>query len=199
MYDLFILVKPNQKPITMYDIQEITEEQKHKIAIMRNEDVFKQFFMQNFEVLKGYASSIVKDGYHAEDVACEVLWEIWNMGPKLVQIKSLSAYTYRATKNKCLNLLRNKIIQYQPAEVYCDTLVDDLSPEALLISKEKTREIERAIDQLSPKTKEAFLLVKDCQMTYKQAAETMGIAVKTVDRHIQIAIEKLYFLLKSKK
>ena len=54
MYDLFILVKPNQKPITMYDIQEITEEQKHKIAIMRNEDVFKQFFMQNFEVLKGY-------------------------------------------------------------------------------------------------------------------------------------------------
>lgn len=35
-------------------------------------------------------------------------------------------------------------------------------------------------------------------MTYKQAAETMGIAVKTVDRHMQIAIEKLYMLLKEK-
>lgn len=183
----------------MYDIQEFSEEQKHKIAIMRDEYVFKQFFIQNFEVLKRHALSIVKDDYHAEDVACEVLWEIWNMGAQFVHIKSPSNYLYRATKNKCLNLLRNKVVRYEPVEAYADTLIDNLSPEALLISTEKTREIERAIDQLSPKTKEAFLLVKDCQMTYKQAAETMGIAVKTVDRHIQIAVEKLYFLLKAKK
>jgi RNA polymerase sigma-70 factor (ECF subfamily) len=66
-------------------------------------------------------------------------------------------------------------------------------------SSPEIKELEFAIDQLSPKTKEAFLLVKDYQMSYKQAAETMGIAVKTVDRHMQIAIEKLYFLLKEKK
>lgn len=183
----------------MYDIKDFNEEQKHKIAIMRDEYVFKQFFIQNIEILKQYALSIVKDDCHAEDVASEVFWEIWNMGSKLVDIKSVSAYLYRATKNKCLNLLRNKIVRYEPVEVHCNTLVDDLSPEVLLISTEKTKEIEFAIDQLSPKTKEAFLLVKDYQMTYKQAAETMGIAVKTVDRHMQIAIEKLYFLLKEKK
>lgn len=183
----------------MYDIKDFTEEQRHKIAIMRDEYVFKQFFIQNIETLEQYALSIVRDDCHAEDIASEVFWEIWNMGPKLADIKSVPAYLFRATKNKCLNLLRNKIIHYEPVEVHCNTLVDELSPESLLISREKTKEIERAIDQLSPKTKEAFLLVKDCQLTYKQAAETMGIAVKTVDRHIQIAIEKLYFLLKEKK
>lgn len=183
----------------MNDILEFNEEQKHKIGMMRDEYVFKQFFIKNYEVLRNYANAIVNDEYHAEDVTCEVLWEVWNMGSKLMQINSLKAYLYRAVKNKCINLLRNKIIQYEPSEVHCDHLIDELSPEALLISTEKTREIERAIAQLSPKTKEAFLLVKDCQMTYKQAAETMGIAVKTVDRHIQIALEKLYFLLKAKK
>lgn len=183
----------------MYDSQKFSEEQKFNIAIKRDENAFKQLFSQNFEILKRYALSIVKDDYHAEDVACEVLWEIWNMEAKLIHIKSTSAYLYRATKNKCLNLLRNKIVHYEPVEVHADTLIDDLSPETLLISSEKTREIEYAIDQLSPKTKEVFLLVKDSQMTYKQAAEIMGIAVKTVDRHMQIAIEKLYFLLKAKK
>ncbi|MBB2950927.1 MULTISPECIES: RNA polymerase sigma factor [unclassified Sphingobacterium] len=183
----------------MYDIKDFSEEQKHKIAIMRDEYVFKEFFIKNLEILEEYALSIVKDDCHAEDVASEVFWEIWNMGPKLMEIKSVSAYLYRATKNKCLNLLRNKIVRYESVELHCNTLIDDLSPEALLISTEKTKEIEFAINQLSPKTKEAFLLVKDCQMTYKQAAESMGIAVKTVDRHMQIAIEKLYFLLKAKK
>ncbi len=183
----------------MYDIKDFSEDQKHRIAIMRDEYVFKQFFIQNIAMLEQYAFSIVKDACHAEDVASEVFWEIWNMGSKLTQIKSVSAYLYRATKNKCLNLLRNKIVRYEAVEVHGNTLVDDLSPEALLISVEKTSEIERAIDQLPPKTKEAFLLVKDCRMTYKQAAEAMGIAVKTVDRHIQIAVAKLYFLLKEKK
>lgn len=183
----------------MYDIKDFSEDQKHRIAIMRDEYVFKQFFIQNIAMLEQYAFSIVKDACHAEDVASEVFWEIWNMGSKLTQIKSVSAYLYRATKNKCLNLLRNKIVRYEAVEVHGNTLVDDLSPEALLISAEKTSEIEHAIDQLPPKTKEAFLLVKDCQMTYKQAAEAMGIAVKTVDRHIQIAVAKLYFILKEKK
>ncbi|UZJ64761.1 hypothetical protein OKW96_20915 [Sphingobacterium sp. KU25419] len=82
----------------MYDIKDFSEEQKHRIAIMRDEYVFKQFFIQNIAMLEQYAFSIVKDDCHAEDVASEVFWEIWNMGSKLTQIKSVSAYLYRATK-----------------------------------------------------------------------------------------------------
>lgn len=84
----------------MQEIQELTDEQKLMIAIGRDEHVFKQFFLRNFVVLKDYAFSIVRDDLQAEDIASEVLWRTWNLGDRFIEVKSISAYLYRATKKQ---------------------------------------------------------------------------------------------------
>lgn len=183
----------------MLDIQELSFEDKQMIAIGRDERIFKKFFIQSFDGLKLYALSFIKDEDIAQDISCQILWKIWNLQERLIAIESLVPYMLRAIKNRCLNQIRNKSFEYSLHDIANDSFVDDISPESLLISKEKIAEIEQAIALLPAKTKQAFLLVKDQQLSYKEAATKMGIAVNTVDRHIQIALKKIYLQLKQKK
>ncbi|MNR31047.1 RNA polymerase sigma factor [compost metagenome] len=116
-----------------------------------------------------------------------------------MNIVSLESYLLRAIKNKCLNLLRVRQLVLTDGIEYQDTLIDRNTPEDILISTESIQRIQRAVECLPPKTKEAFKLVKEEKKTYLETAETMGISKKTVDRHIQIALGKLWACMKEKK
>lgn len=178
----------------------LSEESKRKIAIERQQDAFKAFFVANFRVLERYAMLFVKDKYIAEDIASEVMWKMWYLGSDLMHVSVVEHYLMRAVKNKCLNYLRVQQAVYVGHEELADyQLTDNLDPENILISSEKVKQIERAINELPEKTKQAFKLVKNERYSYKDTAEMMGISIKTVDRHIQIALQKLWHVLKKRK
>lgn len=181
-------------------LKPLTEEDKRKIAIDREELIFKAYFIANFKALENYAILFLKDRNFAEDVVSEIMWKMWHLGSDLVHISSVEYYLIRAVKNKCLNFLRIQQTTYVGHDELTDYVSFDYStPEQLLISTERIKEIERAIESLPPKTQQAFRLVKDKNYTYKKAAEIMGLSTKTIDRHIQIALQKLWSILKEKK
>ncbi|MDM1296162.1 sigma-70 family RNA polymerase sigma factor [Sphingobacterium sp. N143] len=176
----------------------LTEEQKRRIAIDREEPIFKAFFIANLGALENYALNFVKDEHIAEDIASEVMWKMWHLGSDLISIVSVEAYLLRAVKNKCLNYLRVQqahLVGHDELAAYPNA--DYPSPEDDYISTEKVRQIEQAIEALPPKTQQAFKLVKDENYTYKEAANIMGISTKTIDRHIQIALQKLWATIKN--
>lgn len=177
----------------------LSEENKIEIAIKRRQKVFKSFFVDNFKVLEGYARSYVKDPYIAEDIASEAMWKMWYLGADLQHVTSIERYLMRTIKNKCLNYLRIRQAEYVGHEELDDyQFLDHLNPEDIFISNENVMEIENAITKLPAKTQQAFRLVKDENYSYQAAAEIMGISANTVDRHIQIAIQKLWCALKKK-
>jgi len=57
--------------------------------------------------------------------------------------------------------------------------------------KQKVEIINVAIEELSPKCREAFLLSRYNQLKYKEIADVMGISVKTVEIHISKALSQL--------
>lgn len=178
----------------------LSEENKKKIAVDRDERAFKAFFIANFKKLENYAMLFVKDKYVAEDIASEVMWKMWHLDSDLLHVSAVELYLMRAVKNKCLNYLRVRQAVYVGHEELADYAQrDDLSPEKILISSERMQQIERAVEALSSKTQQAFRLVKDEGHSYKETAEIMEISTKTVDRHIQIAVQKLWDTLKNKK
>jgi len=185
--------------ITMF-LKLLTEEQKRGIAIDRDEPIFKAFFVANLKSLENYAFNFVKDEHVAEDIASEIMWKMWNLGSDLMSVASIESYLTRAIKNKCLNYLRVQqalLVGHDELANYASS--DYPSPEDALISNEKIRHIKQAIEALPPKTQQAFILVKDENHSYKEAANIMGISTKTVDRHIQIALQKLWDSIKFKK
>jgi len=180
-------------------IKPLSDTHKILIAQKRDEKVFKAYFIANYKVFEQYAFSLLKDRHFAEDTASEVLWKVWHLEQDLMHIASVERYIFRSIKNKCLNLLRVKKMVYYNYEDLRDKLVEEVDPEQLMISKESLIKIESAIAGLPTKTKQAFKLIKEQQCSYKDAAQIMDISVNTVDRHIQIALDKLWQILKKKK
>ncbi|MBL1409034.1 sigma-70 family RNA polymerase sigma factor [Sphingobacterium faecale] len=179
-------------------IKPLSDEDKIAIGLYRDEKVFKIFFINNFKRLRDYAFLFLKDRHIAEDVVSEVMWKIWHLESDLVHIVRVEQYMMRAVKNKCLNLSRLNIPIFTSSDELenNDLRSETSSPEEILIQVESIHRINQAIELLPEKTRIAFRYVKEEKKTYKETAEKMNISVKTVDRHIQIAIKKLWDYLK---
>lgn len=178
-------------------INPLSEANKLLIARNRDEKVFKAYFVDNYNALKRYAFSLLKDDHFAEDVASEVLWKIWHLGPDLIHIAHVEHYIFRSIRNKCLNLLRVKKMTYHDNGDLQDERMEEANPERIMISKESLLKIAAAVAALPPKTNQVFKLVKEQGCSYKEVAQLMGISTNTVDRHIQIALRKLWAALKN--
>ena len=66
-----------------------------------------------------------------------------------------------------------------------------VTPEDILISKEKVEKINRAINSLPNKCKLAFKLVKENQLKYKEVSEILNISIKTLEAHLTTAMKKI--------
>ena len=77
-------------------------------------------------------------------------------------------------------------------EVHCDRYIQfHADPETLLVSAEKVTKILLAIDQLPPRCKLIFKLIKEDGLRYKDVAKLLDLSVKTVEAQLAIAIKKI--------
>lgn len=70
-------------------------------------------------------------------------------------------------------------------------LVEEVSPERVLIGKEAVEQLLVALQDLPPRASEAFLLNRFEEMTYVAVAAHMGISVKAVEKHIKRALARI--------
>jgi RNA polymerase sigma factor (sigma-70 family) len=64
-----------------------------------------------------------------------------------------------------------------------------LEPDAILAGRQRLAAIERAVSELPPRPREAFVLYKLDGLSRGEVAETMGVSVKTVETHLEIAMQ----------
>ena len=64
-------------------------------------------------------------------------------------------------------------------------------PETSFIQKENFRQIEAAINALPPKCKLVFRLIKEEGLRYKEVAELLSVAPKTVEAHMATAYNRI--------
>lgn len=57
-------------------------------------------------------------------------------------------------------------------------------PEQVLSGRQELAELEAAINDLTPRTKQAIILVKILNVSYAKASKIMGISVNTLENHI---------------
>jgi len=64
-------------------------------------------------------------------------------------------------------------------------------PEQLLITAEMINRIKEVINQLPPKCRIIFKLVKEDDLRYREVAEILDISIKTVENQVSIALKKI--------
>lgn len=135
----------------------------------------------------------VKSDQVAEELVSDVFFALWENRTQLTEITNFDAYIYRIAKFRVLNYLRdNRSLTVDLDDVPIDLFAfTETTPEDDYISRELIDAVNEAIEQLPTKSKLAFKLVREDGMKYKEAAEHLGISVKTLEAQLTFAMKKI--------
>ena len=165
---------------------------KEKIAAS-DQNSFRQLFHLYAKKLTQFAFAIVKSNEAAREIVDEVFIKIWKNRSSITTIQNLTVYLYTAIKNTSLNYLsaRAKQNMVESFDFFSIQLSDNNSPEKSLISSELLKKINAAIDQLPPRCKMVFKLVREDGLSYKEVGAILKISPKTVDAQMMIAVKQI--------
>lgn len=157
----------------------------------KNPDTYEKIFRKYYKWLCNYILSLSGDPDLAEDIVQEVFIKLWESRNDISINTSVKYYLLKACHRGFLQHTRevkqeNNLLK----TLKWDTLYD-LHSEDQKSMTTKIQAVHRAIEQLPPQCKEAFLLSRYNRLKYKEIAEEMGISIKTVEIHISKALSLL--------
>ena len=166
----------------------------HKIAYQHDQRAFRQFFDLYYHKLLNFAYFFLESSVAAEEVVSTVFISLWKNRKKLPEINRIEAYLFSSTKNKSYNYLRDnkRLIQFRDIDSESDFLVPQFeNPETEMLSREFREKIIEIIEELPPKCKMIFTLIREDGMKYKEVAELLDISIKTVEVQMGRALSKI--------
>jgi RNA polymerase sigma-70 factor (ECF subfamily) len=171
---------------------------------------FRQLFDFFAEKLTHFAYSLSGNKETALEIMDEVFVRIWKNRETLPEIRNLTTYLYTSIKNTSLNYLSRKTRELltEPFDFVNVQLEQNETPEQNLISSEILKKIQTSVENLPPRCKIIFKLVREDGLKYKEVAEILNISIHTVDAQMVNAVKRIsetvrsefdYFPKKTKK
>ena len=154
---------------------------------------FRELFDHYAEKLSRFAFSIVKNKEAALELVDEVFVKFWKQRVNVPAIQNLRTYLYTAVKNAALNYLsiRARLQVTEPFDFINIQLQDEGSPEQQLIAAEILKKIRAAVEELPPRCKMIFKLVREDNLKYREVAEILNLSINTVDAQMVIAVKRI--------
>lgn len=163
------------------------------ISLNSDQAAYRELFILLHSRLKQFAYSILKSGEEAEELVSDVFIRIWQKRDQLGHINSPLLYFYTTTKNLALNQLskQKRQVNLSPEEwlVQVNSLYFD--PEQLMLTEEMLRQVKKAVNELPPRCRLIFKLVKEDGLRYKEVAELLQLSVKTIEAQMAIALRRI--------
>lgn len=144
------------------------------------EEVFRTFYPH----LCAYATGILENPDLAEEVVQDVFYRIWLQRENLDVQFSLKAYLFKSVRNGCMNHLKHQSVKqtYEHHARLEQMTGPDVAPEYEFLILQDC--LNKAVENLPPERKKVFQLVKMEGRRYKEAAEILGVSVKTIENQM---------------
>ena len=164
-----------------------------RIALYDDAIAYKELFSLYHARLVHFSSSITHSKESAEEVVSDVFLKIWTNRTTLTRVENFHLYIYVITKNLSINCLAK---QKNDRSFSLDETVVEfksiyLDPEQLLITAEMYKRLLLAINDLPPKCRLIFKLVKEDGLKYKEVAELLNLSQKTIENQMTIALRRI--------
>lgn len=131
----------------------------------------------------------VKSKEDADEIVNDAFLSIWDKKDTLNFDDSLKSYLYTTVRNKSINFLKKKKIEFSFDDNMHNVSNIESSPSQIIEGKEVAKFINIFIEQLPTKCKQVFILSRKEQMSNKEIAQLLEISPKTVENQIGIAIK----------
>lgn len=161
----------------------------------RPEEAMQLLFERHYASVVRVVLRIVGNEATAEDLAQDLMYDIWKNRQQLHINSSFDAYLRRAATNRSLNYLRDNKHRWDSDEAL--HVLPNKMPlgDQLLQGEELQQAIDHAIDSLPERCRLIFVLSRFEDMSNKEIAEQLGISVKTVENQMTKALRMLRTLL----
>ena len=158
-----------------------------------DEAAFDIVFRDNYAHLVRMAESIVREHALAEEIAQDVMLELWRRRESIEVEQSFRAYLLRSTRNRSLNHVRHQRIVMREATIAAAAAESARaqSAEDEMLGTELERAVRQAIESLPEKAREVFQLSRDRGLRYSEIAIVLEISVKTVEKRMGLALAEL--------
>ncbi len=131
----------------------------------------------------------------AGDLAHDVTWKVvaaWMRDPpRFPDTRSLAAYTVRAVQNRVNNVRRDKRRRLRAELTHGTVLAEsaiERSPADAKLAGEECAEAERlAIEALTPRARQVYLIAREGTFTYDEIGKQLGMESGTVHTHVSAA------------
>lgn len=163
-----------------------------------DEMAFNYIYRLNIENMFNYGTQITNDHLLVQDTIQNIFIILRKKRGGLSEVKSIKAYLFKILQRKLIKEItksngKNKIL----ADVMEESLFTiEVSHETKLIQRENVSEqndkIQSAIDKLTPKQRQAILLLYQEGMSYSEVAEVMELRkVKSARKIVYRALSSL--------
>jgi RNA polymerase sigma-70 factor (ECF subfamily) len=156
-----------------------------------DESAFDAVFRSHYPHLVRMAESVVRERALAEEIAQDVMLELWRRRESLVVEQTFRAYLIRSTRNRALNHVRHQRIVAREAAFAALDSPSSPSAEEEVLGVELERAIRDAIEGLPENCREVFQLSRQSGLKYAEIASTLEISIKTVEKRMGQALSEL--------
>ncbi|HZD85400.1 MAG TPA: RNA polymerase sigma-70 factor [Gemmatimonadaceae bacterium] len=173
------------------DINNTSERDLQERIRAGDEGAFDSVFRAHYPHLVRMAESVVRERALAEEIAQEVMLELWRRRESLKVEQTFRAYLIRSTRNRALNHIRHqRIVEREAASAAVDH-PSSPSAEEEILGVELERAVRDAIDGLPDNCREVFRLSREHGLRYVEIASALEISVKTVEKRMGQALAEL--------
>ncbi|MDN5211791.1 sigma-70 family RNA polymerase sigma factor [Fulvivirgaceae bacterium BMA12] len=160
-----------------------------------DKQAYATLYQRYFKMLLQYSLKVYHDSDLAKDCIHDLFVEMWKCRANLTEPSSVKAYLLKAIRRKLVRHINKFRLKQQepdasrPLEVvYCreEQIIEEQ------IKQERKTDVNRALNTLTRRQKEAVYLKFYLNLSYKEIAETMAININSIYNLISKAIDILH-------
>jgi len=158
---------------------------------------FDAIFRTNYGLLVRVAEAMLRERATAEEIAQDVMLELWRRREGLDVTESVRGYLLQATRNRSLNHLRHRAIERRSEPQLIESGTRSPPTDAGAREAEIEVALQSAIAELPDRCRQIFELSRFDGLKYAEIATRLGISVKTVEVQMGKALRILRQRLKA--
>ena len=152
---------------------------------------YEKLFERDYDRYFSFACALLHDADAAEDVLQNVFLKLWIGRDRLDENRSIENYLLVSVRNEIFDYLR---LKYNQTVVRGETPEkEDASAdiEEEMFWSETSDRMDKIIKNMPPQRQRIFMMSRYENMASKDIADALGLSVRTVERHIYLALQDL--------